>query len=229
MNWPEANIGLPCGRDNGIYVVEIDTTNGHEANGFIALAALETKHGKLPDTLQAISPSGSLHYYFNYPDHNIQIYNSTSKIGQGIDVRGQGGMVVVPPSRKGDKFYTWHNIVPIADAPTWLIDLITYKEHPPYKELPQYTGHQPASLDKVLQALINISPDCDYDTWFKVLCALHHEYGDIGFHLAEKWSQGSSNKYKANHFRQQWKSITQHQSKRPITIGTLFHLAKENN
>jgi hypothetical protein len=229
LQWPDANIGLPCGKQNGIFVAEVDTLDGgHSANGFVALAELETKYGKLPDTWQAISPSGSVHYYFNYPD-NVEIRNSTSKIGSGIDIRGEGGMVIVPPSRKGDKIYTWHNIVEPADAPPWLIDLA--KEQPPPPE-PSSSGltaqHQRTDLDKVLRALISISPDCNYDTWFKVLCALLHQFGaTVGFHLAEKWSRGSANKYNATNFRRQWKSIIQqHQSNRPITIATLFHLAK---
>ena len=70
----------------------------------------------------AESPSGSLHHYFNWPD-GIEIKNSASGIAPGIDVRGEGGMVIAPPSVRGDGEYRWLNDNPIADAPQWLIDL----------------------------------------------------------------------------------------------------------
>jgi hypothetical protein len=101
--WSDANIGIPCGRDNGIRVLEVDTTDGHAVDGFYSLANLEAQHGALPETLQAISPSGSIHYYFKYPEGDLEIKNSTSAIGQGIDVRGEGGMVIAPPSVKAGK------------------------------------------------------------------------------------------------------------------------------
>src|SRR6516162_8902356 len=40
--WPNANIGLPCGQQNGVFVVDVDTKDGHSSNGFIALSRLET-------------------------------------------------------------------------------------------------------------------------------------------------------------------------------------------
>ena len=58
--WPDAGIGIPTGAVNGIIVVETDTVAGHGIDGSNSLAQLETKHGALPDTLQAISPSGSV-------------------------------------------------------------------------------------------------------------------------------------------------------------------------
>src|SRR5262249_37974099 len=72
------------------------------------------------------SPSGSRHRYFNQPK-GVVIKNSTSSIGPGIDVRGEGGMVIAPPSVRGDGAYRWLNDNPIADLPQWLIDLAVGK------------------------------------------------------------------------------------------------------
>jgi len=120
--WPDANIGIPTGADNGIVVVETDTPKGHNVDGNASLWALEEKHGPLPETLMAESPSGSRHRYFNQPD-GVTIINSASVIAPGIDVRGEGGMVIAPPSVRNDGAYRWLNDHPIADAPQWLIDL----------------------------------------------------------------------------------------------------------
>src|SRR6516164_3523388 len=74
----------------------------------------------------AESPSGSRHRCFKWPDA-VAITNSTSSIGPGIDVRGEGGMVIAPPSVRDDGAYRWLNDNPIADAPQWLIDLAVGK------------------------------------------------------------------------------------------------------
>lgn len=126
-----SNIGVPTGPDNGFFVVDADTiAGGHAANGIAALADLESKHGTLPTTLMARSPSGSIHYYFKYPLH-MRVGGSRSKIAPGVDICGDKNMVIVPPSVKGDLPYEWLNPgVAIADAPTWLLDLIAEAAKP---------------------------------------------------------------------------------------------------
>jgi Bifunctional DNA primase/polymerase, N-terminal/AAA domain len=123
--WPNANVGIATGSVSGIFVVETDTAAGHGegVDGAAALAKLEAQHGLLPPTLEAESPSGSIHRYYKYPAFKIK--NSASLIGPGIDVRGDGGMVVAPPSVKpGKGVYVWRNKLPVADAPQWLLDLV---------------------------------------------------------------------------------------------------------
>jgi putative DNA primase/helicase len=119
--WPKAGIGIPTGEVNQIFVVECDTKAGHsnlEQDGAQSLAALEEKHGKLPETLMAISPSGSVHRYFKYPGRKVR--SSSSSIAVGVDVKGDGGMVVAPPSQRHDGVYRWLNWeTPIAEATPW--------------------------------------------------------------------------------------------------------------
>jgi hypothetical protein len=129
--WPDAGIGIPCGAVNGIIVIETDTkAGGHAADGDPSLTQLEIKHGALPETLRAISPSGSVHRYFKHP--GIKIISSASELGAGIDVRGDGGMVIAPPTvRPGVGVYRWINRNPIAEPPAWLIELTKDKTPPP--------------------------------------------------------------------------------------------------
>jgi hypothetical protein len=129
-HWPDARIGIPTGVGNRIVVVETDTIAGHGVDGAASLAQLEAKHGALPDTRMACSPSGSVHRYFRHPGFLIKIKTTASVIGDGIDVRGDGGMVIAPPSINPDgRAYRWINKLPIAPMPAWLIELI--KEKPP--------------------------------------------------------------------------------------------------
>ena len=90
--WPDANVGVVCGEISGIFAVDVDTVDGHDKDGFASLALLEATHGKLPATAQAESPSGSVHYYFRHPGFRVK--NSESEVAPGIDIRGDGGMVI---------------------------------------------------------------------------------------------------------------------------------------
>jgi hypothetical protein len=119
-------VGVPTGTINNCFVIEADTKAGHGVDGLAALQQLEAKHGPLPDTLMAESPSGSLHYY--YDPLSIRTKNSQSKLAIGVDVRGDGGMVVAPPSQRHNGSYRWHNDGAIAPAPAWLLALAARDE-----------------------------------------------------------------------------------------------------
>jgi putative DNA primase/helicase len=73
VRWPEAGIGIPTGAGNRIVVVEYDTVVGHGVDGAAALEDLQDRHGRLPDTLQALTASGSLHNYLKHPGAGIKI------------------------------------------------------------------------------------------------------------------------------------------------------------
>jgi hypothetical protein len=129
-HWPNARIGIPTGAVNGIVVVETDTIEGHGIDGAALLAKLEADHGALPDTLTACSPSGSLHRYFLHPGRDIRIKTTASVIGSGVDVRGDGGMVIAPPSVNLDgRAYRWINKLPVVAMPRWLVELT--RDKPP--------------------------------------------------------------------------------------------------
>jgi hypothetical protein len=133
--WPTAAIGLPTGAVNGIFVLDLDTEEGgHAANGEVSLAALmQGTPRRLPLTRGAITPTGGLHIYYKQPS-GIAVPCSTSKLGPGIDVRGDGGYVVAPPSmrpRVGP--YEWQTTIGTAtvkSAPGWLLDLVSADRRP---------------------------------------------------------------------------------------------------
>lgn len=45
--WPQANIGVMCGPESGVFVVEADTMAGHGVDGVGNLKALIEQHGGL--------------------------------------------------------------------------------------------------------------------------------------------------------------------------------------
>jgi DNA-binding MarR family transcriptional regulator len=107
--YPGASIGVPAGRESGFFVLDVDSLAVFEK--------LEKEHGKLPVTLMVRTPSGGLHIYFEYVEG---VTNSPGGLPKGLDVRGQGGYVLVPPSPG----YEIESRSPIAEAPGWLLDLI---------------------------------------------------------------------------------------------------------
>ena len=114
-----------------IVVVETDTkAGGHAHDGEPSLKALEAKRGTLPETLQAISPSGSVHRYFRHPGRDIKIKTAVRRrSARGVDVRGDGGMVLAPPTINpaGRRRLSLDQQNPIAPMPAWLIELTREK------------------------------------------------------------------------------------------------------
>jgi len=85
------------------------------------LRRLEAEHGALPATVEVITARGR-HIYFKWPHETVR--NSASKIGAHIDVRGDGGYVLCPPStHPNGRRYCWSvdSADSIADAPHWLL------------------------------------------------------------------------------------------------------------
>jgi hypothetical protein len=132
-------IGIPTGSTNGIFCIDVDTAtvDGHKYDGFASLQKLEVKYGPLPATLKSRSPSGSEHHYFR-ASSDVLIKNSASELvieggerALGVDVRGEGGMVIAPPSThpRGGQ-YVWINDLDIAPAPDWLIELVRKPDVP---------------------------------------------------------------------------------------------------
>lgn len=128
QEFPAALLGITTGADSGFFVIDADTPEGHDKDGVGTLRGWIEDHGPLPDTIEATTPSGGWHVYFRWPD-DLEIRNSQSDLAPGIDVRGEGGMVLGPPTIKPGtgKAYRWKNppgFFNLADCPDWLLDRI---------------------------------------------------------------------------------------------------------
>jgi hypothetical protein len=229
--WPKANIGIPTGIENGIFVVEADTVEAHNVDGIAALNALEAQYSELPDTLTAASPSGSLHFYFKHPGGDVRIKNSASEIATGVDVRGDGGMVIAPPSVRGDGVYYWITDLPIADPPPWLLALVTQKvngkgegEH----NVDATPGEAQADPQRIALALETIpNEDVGWEQWNRVGMATFVATGrsEEGFEAFSSWS-AKSRKHDPQTTREKW---DQYFKSPPTSIGagTIFFMAAE--
>ena len=115
---PEFNIGVATGLISGIWILDTDGTIGAET-----LRDLEARHSPIPSTLTSLTSRGP-HLWFR-ADRPIQ--SSAARVGLGLDVRGDGGYVLAPPSvHPSGRIYTWSvdcSINALAIAPEWLVAL----------------------------------------------------------------------------------------------------------
>src|SRR5215472_9095936 len=128
--WPNAMIATPTGPASGVWDLDPDVDPVKQLDGIAALNQLVAQHGPLPQTLTSITPRGGKHLFFAW-DPNVDIRNSESKVGPGIDVRGNGGYVILPPSRNATGgTYQWDPSSPrtFAPAPPWLVMLAKAKK-----------------------------------------------------------------------------------------------------
>lgn len=127
QEFPDCNWGLACGPGSGVWVLDVDGDDGEAA-----IWELCREHGEAWTlTLTAIAARGP-HLYYGYPGHRI-IRNSASKLARKLDVRGDGGYVVVPPSvHPSGHVYRWAEPDrSITTAPAWLLDLVSNQAQRP--------------------------------------------------------------------------------------------------
>ncbi len=160
--WPEANIGIPTGERSGLLVLDIDD------HGFTSLDALEEEHGPLPETLTVRTGGGGMHLYLKYPPGS-GIRNSAGKVGLGLDVRGEGGYVVAPPSRTDKGPYAFLDRLPRTLPPEWLLEAA----RGPHRAATDEDGTE-AGRDGGLDAgsLEPIPKGERGDTLFRIACSL---------------------------------------------------------
>lgn len=92
---PSANIGIATGKLSNLVVLDVDP----KYDGHHSLKLLCDEIGEFT-TYTVRTGSGGLHFYFRYPT-DCEIKNSagaTNNLGKGLDIRGEGGYVIAPPS-----------------------------------------------------------------------------------------------------------------------------------
>lgn len=118
---PNYNIAIATGRGSGVWVWDVDGDEGRET-----MRSLEAEHGPLPPTVMVITGDDGEHYYFNQPKR-LEVRCAVA-IRPGIDVRGEGGYAMAPPSiHPNGRAYAWSvdSADHFADAPDWLIQIVT--------------------------------------------------------------------------------------------------------
>jgi hypothetical protein len=237
---PDAVPGIELGRAN-LIVIDADRHGGPD--GVAALDALAAQNGGLPVGPVTNTAGGGIHRIFRQPIGET-LGNRRGSLPAGIDVRGAGGWIVAPGSVRPDgaMWSAAEGTPPLAKAfqagtipaiPDWIIALIRGKASQSGSEgigdkstssPPEWSEAEEARIDSALDFI----PADDRDVWLRVGMAMHWTgWGDRARRMWERWSN-KSKKYNADEQDKAWNSFGASKDKDPVTLGTLFDLAKQH-
>jgi hypothetical protein len=124
---PTYNIAVATGAVSGLVVLDVDP------GGAATMADLIRTHGPLPRTTAVRTPRGGWHGYYRHP--GVPVPCSAGKLGRNVDVRGDGGYVLTPPSTVNGTAYTWRDDPwpgppALAELPAAWLELLTVDPEP---------------------------------------------------------------------------------------------------
>jgi hypothetical protein len=171
-------VGLAMGQQpNGRFIFALDIDEHDPAHsGSETLLDLIHEHGKLPETVRSLTGSRGLHLLYAVPVGRDGVVVRNGIAGDGIDVRGEGGQIVVAPTIHPatllhyaweDGYAPWEH--PIADAPDWLLDLVT-------------AAHTPAPAPAPPTPQTFASPETDSPAeWVRAQWSWPYQLGEAGW------------------------------------------------
>jgi hypothetical protein len=122
---PDANIGIATGAPSGMFVIDIDMKNGKD--GLASLRSfIGTDEAETVATMRSLTVSGGVNLFFAYD--SARPVGNRANVLPGVDVRGDGGYIVAPPSKVGAGTYRWAPgalDLAAAVAPEWAYRLTT--------------------------------------------------------------------------------------------------------
>ena len=130
VKYPNSLIGIITGKISGIVVVDVDTKE-------IPLFIQKMRY----ETIPTVETPRGFHFYFKYREG---ITNTVNVGGKKIDIRGEGGYVVAPPSKIDvDKQYRWINGL-YKGLPEFPIEILSQSET--VSEKSPSTGLEPTEV-----------------------------------------------------------------------------------
>ncbi len=107
---PDGLLALATGTASGIVVVDIDPRNGGRVDPAL-----------MPPTRCSATGNDGWHLFYRHP--GTAVPNSQGRIAPGVDVRGEGGYAVLPPSIHPytHRAYRWANTRPLIEMPPPLV------------------------------------------------------------------------------------------------------------
>lgn len=215
------NIAVVTGKRSGLTAIDIDMGPGKV--GAETWKELIKEHGE-PKTLMARTGSGGTHLFFTYTP---ALKTGNNRLGQHVDVKNDGGCVIVAPSRhKSGGVYAWENWgTPLAPVPACLI---------PHKSDDAPTRGRPRkddvrrrhySLQEVAD-MLKVIPADDRDLWRSVGIILGREFdrSDEAKAVYEEWSEKWDGEKAANHdavMHEAFYEISQQPAERELSLGTI--------
>lgn len=135
--WPEALIGFPTGARTGVVVIDLDPREtpveqmAAALDKFCGIVSIDPATGEILRPAVAITQSGGAHFYYRWSADDA-VTNRTNLFGDfikhreapttlaHIDVRGEGGYVIAPPSIMANgATYVWERRADRDEAGAW--------------------------------------------------------------------------------------------------------------
>ena len=163
------NVGIITGAVSGLVVIDCDSK-------------ADTKHWleNFPESpLMVETGSGGLHVYYQLPE-DARVTNRIRVFGRAIDVRGEGGYVVAPPSRHPNgslyRWVSWGSYslsdVPVFN-PDWVQDARDQVLSPRLNQrLPTKNPWSISSVRRRIERIQSISGSGGHSDCFHVACIL---------------------------------------------------------
>lgn len=188
-----ANLGVITGKASGIVVVDIDPRHGGNNEKFSDLGTLVAKTG-----------GGGWHYYFQYEE---ELQNQAG-IQPGIDIRGEGGYVVVPPSlHESGNRYEWiggSETTPILPLPDFVREWMKKGAEG------GRSNWSAEKLDGVGEGQRNETAASVIGKW--LIRFPEEEWGSDVWPLAKLWNQRNSPPLSGNELRNVFESIMKNET-----------------
>lgn len=224
---PLSNVAIRTGKDSGITVIDIDC--GPEKMGMQTWADIIRNHGE-PNTLKATSGSGGPHVSFQYTP---ALQTGTNRLGQHVDVKNDGGCLIVSPSRhKSGGRYRWVNWgTPLAPLPDYLLPRPSHDTPTrgrPRKDDPLRRKYGFSEVREMLAVI----PADDRDVWLKfgIILGRTFQCSDEAWQLyiewADKWN-GSRDRNHDKNMHDFFYTKSQESADRELSLGTIVKLALE--
>lgn len=157
---PDYNIGIATGSaSGGLVVIDLDIDEEKGKNGYEVLKQWQQEHKELPETCLSITGRGGYHFFYR----DSANWKSRAGLYEGVDIRGEGGYIVAPPSlHKNGRYYEWEQEpgeYAIAQADNTVIEFLA---GPPPKDLGRLGFQMPETIPegervKALVAMIGSS------------------------------------------------------------------------
>lgn len=173
-------LGVATG--GGVFVIDLDRNHKNGADGVAAFAELIARHGA-SETLaigpRVVTPAGGVHLYFSSPPGR-RVRNRTALV-RGVDVRGEGGVAMVPPTARDGVAYLWTRApweCALPQAPAWLLDMVAPIEAPrvaaasvrPYRGAA--SAYARVAFERELKAVASAAPGTRNDALNRAAFAL---------------------------------------------------------
>ena len=233
--WPNMNLAIATGQGSGLVVVDVDTDKGGDY-------AFELIEDDLPETVKQITGGGGFQLLYKLPagvrvKSTVNIDDGQELKLSGIDIRGEGGYILAPPSNHASGgVYRWEDDYSPEDQELTEIPRAFLERFNLIKpDLPEGASvADPVeceldrnTLNEILSALETIKPE-GRDEWLGVGMALHSTgAGSQAFDLWDDWSQNTAaGNYNARSQVSTWNSFNAKASAR--NLESLFFMAYSN-